>query len=234
MKKIHILIGGLSLIGLFLSFGAYGQKLNDMVNLKFYAKDNALLPAPKKHEKRVVFIGNSITQGWARMRPGFFSSNNYIGRGIGGQTSPQLLLRFQQDVVALRPVAVVINVGTNDIAENTGSYDPIFTFDNIKAMVAIAQANNIKVILSSVLPAAGFKWNESIKDAPQKIDALNEEIAAYAKANKLAYIDYNSELRDESGALKAHYGDDGVHPNEEAYVVMEGIAKPIVDAVVVD
>lgn len=216
-------------MGILLCSGTYAQKLNDMVNLKFYAAANAQLPLPQKGEKRVVFIGNSITQGWASLHPDFFSSNHYVGRGIGGQTSPQLLLRFHQDVVSLHPAAVVINAGTNDIGENAGKYDPQFTLDNIKAMAEIARANRIKVILSSVLPAAGFRWNQNVKDAPQKIDALNKEIAAYAKANKFAYVDYNTGLRDEHGGLRADYGDDGVHPNAKAYAVMENIVKEKID-----
>lgn len=208
------------------------QKLNDMVNMGKYEKANSELAAPQKGVKRVVFIGNSITEGWVNSHPDFFTSNNYIGRGISGQTSPQLLLRFRQDVVALKPVAVVINVGTNDIAENTGNYNPGFTLGNIKSMVEIAKANNIKVILSSVLPADGFSWNKSITDATAKIEALNKEIQVYAKEQKLAYIDYNSSLRDDKGAMKAGYSKDGVHPNKEAYTIMESVAKAVIDKVV--
>ncbi|MFV0469515.1 MAG: SGNH/GDSL hydrolase family protein [Dysgonomonas sp.] len=208
------------------------QKLNDMVNMGKYEKANSELAAPQKGVKRVVFIGNSITEGWVNSHPDFFTSNNYIGRGISGQTSPQLLLRFRQDVVALKPVAVVINVGTNDIAENTGNYSPGFTLGNIKSMVEIAKANNIKVILSSVLPADGFSWNKSITDATAKIEALNKEIQVYAKEQKLAYIDYNSSLRDDKGAMKAGYSKDGVHPNKEAYTIMESVAKAVIDKVV--
>lgn len=208
------------------------QKLNDMVNMGKYEKANSELAAPQKGVKRVVFIGNSITEGWVNSHPDFFTSNNYIGRGISGQTSPQLLLRFRQDVVALKPVAVVINVGTNDIAENTGNYSPGFTLGNIKSMVEIAKANNIKVILSSVLPADGFSWNKSITDATAKIETLNKEIQVYAKEQKLAYIDYNSSLRDDKGAMKAGYSKDGVHPNKEAYTIMESVAKAVIDKVV--
>lgn len=208
------------------------QKFNELINLKKYEQANAELPEPGKKEKRVVFIGNSITEGWAKQRSEFFSANNYVGRGIGGQTSPQLLSRFRQDVLNLKPVAVVINIGTNDIAENTGAYDADFTFGNIVSMAQLAKANGIKVILSSVLPVYEYPWRKEIKDVPAKIKALNAKIEAYAKANKFAYIDYFPLMSDERQGLKANFGNDGVHPNAEGYAVMEEAAKKVVDKVV--
>lgn len=212
------------------SFGSiHAQKLNDMVNLKRYSTENSSLPKVKKTDKRVVLLGNSITEGWVRDNPEFFASNNYIGRGISGQTSPQLLLRFRQDVINLNPVAVLINVGTNDIAENTGLYDPAFTIGNILSMIELAQANNITPILSSVLPVGEYPWRKEIKDVPQKIDALNKQIKALADEKGLYYVDYNTKMRDANGALIKEYGKDGVHPTPEGYKVMEVIAKNIVN-----
>ncbi|MBK5722943.1 SGNH/GDSL hydrolase family protein [Dysgonomonas sp. Marseille-P4677] len=227
MKKIILLI----LLVVF-SLVVNAQKFNELINLNKYAKANSELPLPGKKENRVVFIGNSITEGWANMRPDFFSSNNYIGRGISGQTSPQLLSRFRQDVINLHPVAVVINIGTNDIAENTGTYDPEFTLGNIKSMAELAKANNIKVILSSVLPVGEYPWRKEIKNVPDKIAALNKGIEEYAKKNKFAYIDYFAVMHDENRALISTYGDDGVHPNALGYEVMEKTAKAVLNKVV--
>lgn len=228
MKKTFLFVLFFSFFTLF----SYAQKFNEMINLQRYEKANAELGKPAKKEKRVVFIGNSITDGWASQRPEFFSQNNYIGRGIGGQTSPQLLSRFRQDVINLKPKAVVINIGTNDVAENTGSFDPEFTLGNIKSMAELAKANGIKVILSSITPAGEYPWRKEIKNVPDKIKALNEAIKAYAKEKKFKYIDYFSEMCDENGALRSDLGDDGVHPNAEGYTIMERVAKKVIDKVV--
>lgn len=199
------------------------QKFNDLINLKRYSEANQKLPACMPNDRRIVFIGNSITQGWASTHPQFFEENNFVGRGIGGQTSPQMLARFRDDVVNLTPYAVVINAGTNDIAENTGPYNQEFTLGNIKSMAEIAQANNIQVILSTVLPAGAFGWNPAITDSVEKIEALNAEIKKYAEENNFIFIDYYSQLKDDKGALKSNFGDDGVHPNDECYKLMETI-----------
>lgn len=203
-------------------FQLHAQKdFNKQVNLERYKEINRNLGKALPNDHRVILIGNSITEGWVNMRPDFFSTNNFIGRGISGQTSAQLLLRFRSDVVDLNPLAVVINVGTNDIAENTGDYDLDFTLGNIKSMADIARSNNIQVILTSVLPASGFSWNPTILDSIDKIVTLNEEISAYAKDMNFVYIDYHSSLKDEKEALKSNYSSDGVHPNEICYEVME-------------
>lgn len=228
MKKLVLTVSFI----LFFCLLSNAQEFNKMINLERYAEANAALPDPAEGEKRVVFIGNSITEGWVNIRPDFFKSNGYIGRGIGGQTSPQLLSRFRQDVVNLKPVAVVINIGTNDIAENTGKYDANFTLDNIKSMAELADANGIKVILSSVTPAGEYPWRKEIKNVPDKITALNANIEAYAKAKGFAYIDYFSLMKDENRALISSFGTDGVHPNEKGYVVMEKAAKTLVDKVI--
>ncbi|WP_165021148.1 SGNH/GDSL hydrolase family protein [Dysgonomonas sp. ZJ279] len=228
MKKSVFILSFLFAMNIYLN----AQSLSEAPNFDKYAKANSELASPQQGEKRVVFIGNSITEGWVNMRPDFFTANNYIGRGIGGQTSPQLLLRFRQDVVDLQPTAVIINIGTNDIAENTGKYNPVYTFDNIKSMAEIAKANGIKVILSSVLPVGEYPWRTEIKNVPQTIDALNANIKAYAEANGFDYIDYNIEMRDANGAMIEGYGSDGVHPTIRGYEVMEVIAKKVIDKVI--
>ena len=178
---------GASLIGI-------NAQEKDWANLQRYAQQNAELPKPDKNEKRVVFMGNSITEGWVNTHPDFFKSNGYIGRGIGGQTSYQFLVRFREDVINLSPALVVINAATNDIAENTGAYHEDRTFGNIVSMVELAKANHIKVILTTTLPAAAFGWNPAIKDAPQKIASLNARLKAYAQTNKIPFVDYYSSI----------------------------------------
>lgn len=217
-----------SFFGLF----SHAQEFNKLINLDRYAEANAALPAPAKGEKRVVFIGNSITDGWPNAHPDFFKSNNYVGRGISGQTSPQLLSRFRQDVINLKPVAVLINIGTNDVAQNTGPYNEEFTLGNIMSMAELADANGIKVILSSVTPAGEYPWRKEIKDVPQKIMSLNAKIKAYAKEKGFSYIDYFSVMCDENNALKSNLGSDGVHPNEEGYKIMEATAKKVIDKII--
>lgn len=216
----------------FFGLFSHAQEFNKLINLDRYAEANAALPAPAKGEKRVVFIGNSITDGWPNAHPDFFKSNNYVGRGISGQTSPQLLSRFRQDVINLKPVAVLINIGTNDVAQNTGPYNEEFTLGNIMSMAELADANGIKVILSSVTPAGEYPWRKEIKDVPQKIMSLNAKIKAYAKEKGFSYIDYFSVMCDENNALKNNLGTDGVHPNEEGYKIMEATAKKVIDKVI--
>jgi len=229
MKKIFLLISFCFMISIATNAQ---QSLNEMSNQARYAEANADLGLPKKGEKRVVFIGNSITDAWPYVRPDFFKKNNYVGRGIGGQTSPQLLLRFQQDVIDLKPELVVINIGTNDIALNTGNYNSEFTLSCIKSMAEIAQANGIKVILSAVLPVGEYPWRKDVKNVPQKIDALNIEIKAYADKKGFVYVDYNTPMRENNGAMIATYGDDGVHTNASGYEVMEKTIKPVIDKII--
>lgn len=207
----------------------YAQK-HEFANFKRYAAENAALSPPAKKEKRVVFMGNSITEGWVRTHPGFFKSNGYVGRGISGQTSYQFLLRFREDVIHLSPALVVINAGTNDIAENTGAYNEDLTFGNIASMVELAKANGIKVILTSVLPAAEFPWRREIKDAPQKIQSLNARIEAYAKAHKIPFVNYYQDMMvGDNKALNPAFTKDGVHPTAEGYEVMETLIKHAIE-----
>ena len=203
---------------------------NEWANYKRYEKANNELPVPNKKEKRVVFLGNSITEGWVNIHPEFFTENGYIGRGISGQTSYQFLLRFRNDVINLKPKLVIINAGTNDVAENTGPFDLEKTFGNIASMAEMAKANKIKVILTSVLPASEFKWNKKITDSSERIEALNAKIKEYAKANKIPYVDYYTPMA--SGperSLNPDYSKDGVHPTLEGYLVMEALIQPAID-----
>ncbi len=225
MKNLILILCGTFLFSFPFTTTVKSQDLYEKANIKKYEKANQELPAATKKEKRVVFMGNSITEGWVNAHPDFFTENNYIGRGISGQTSPQMLMRFYEDVVSLNPKAVVINAGTNDVAENTGSYHPEFTLNNIKAMAAIAEANGIKVILTSVLPALQMQWRLDIKDVPAKIMALNKEIEAYAKAKKYGYVDYFSAMKDEKNGLPENLSKDGVHPTGEGYKIMEKLVK---------
>ena len=210
--------------------GAMAQKHDQFANFKRYDKANKELPAPAKKEKRVVFLGNSITEGWVSIHPEFFKENGYIGRGIGGQTSYQFLLRFRNDVINLKPKLVIINAGTNDAAENTGPFDLDITFGNIASMAELAKANGIKVILTSVLPSSGFRWNKKVTDAAYRIEALNTKIKAYAKENKIPYVDYYTPMvSGAERALNPAYSNDGVHPTLEGYLVMEALIKPAIE-----
>lgn len=216
---------------LLFALGMTAQKHDDFANWRRYHDKNIELGTPAKGEKRVVLMGNSITDGWPGARPEFFRDNNLIGRGISGQTSYQFLLRFREDVVKLQPKIVVINYGTNDIAENTGPYDEDLTFGNVCSMVDIARANGIKVILASCLPAGGFGWRPSITDAMPKVKSLNERVKAYAKQNKIPYVDYFSAMVTEDGTeMNPAYAKDkpGIHPNVEGYKVMESLLLPVI------
>lgn len=197
----------------------------DFANLARYRDLNKTVAPPLANENRVVFLGNSITEGWVAQDSQFFIKNNFIGRGISGQTSVQALLRFRQDVLSLKPQAVVINIGTNDIAENTGPYNPDYTFGNIQSMVEIAQANGVKVILSSVLPATKFEWRLSLGNRSAMIVELNQRIKSYADKNKIPYIDYHSALKNAENGMNSDIAEDGVHPSLKAYKIMEDLAQ---------
>lgn len=210
--------------------GTQAQK-HEFANWNRYAKANKELGAPAKGEKRVVLMGNSITDGWPHTRPEFFKSNKLIGRGIGGQTSYQFLLRFREDVINLQPKVVVINYGTNDIAENTGPYNEDLTFGNVLSMVELARYHKCKVILTSCLPAGAFGWRPSITDSMDKIRSLNARVKAYAEANKIPYVDYFSAMLNEDGtAMNPEMANDnpGVHPNAKGYEVMESLLLPVI------
>lgn len=196
----------------------------DWANLKKYQEENAKLAPAAPNENRVVFMGNSITEGWKRSRPEFFSANPYIGRGIGGQTTPQMLVRFHQDVVALNPKVVVMLCGINDIAGNTGPSTLEMIQDNIAAMTEIARANKIRVVLSSVLPAFSFPWRKEVNPVDKVIE-LNKWIKAYAEKHKLTYVDYFSAMKDERNGLPKSLAEDGIHPNAAGYAIMEPLVQ---------
>lgn len=200
----------------------------DWPNLKRYQEENAALTTPAKGVNRVVFMGNSITQGWKEKHPDFFTQNPYIDRGISGQTTPQMLLRFRQDVIALKPKVVVILAGTNDIAENTGPTTLEMILDNITSMAEIATANNIRVVLCSVLPAYDYPWRPG-KEPNIKIPKLNAMIKAYSEKRGFTYLDYFSAMADDKNAMIAEYTTDGVHCTSKGYDVMESLVKPAIE-----
>lgn len=207
-----------------------GMKAQDWAGRAKYAEANAALPAADSARPRVVLMGDSITEEWVRLRPSFFSDNGFIGRGISGQVSAQMLVRFRQDVLDLQPDVVVINGGTNDVAENQGPYDEDFTFGCIVSMVELAQAGGIAVVMTSVLPAARFSWRPALTDAADKIAALNVRLRAYAEAHRIPFVDYYTPMvvPDESRALDPALSKDGVHPLPAGYEVMEPLVKTAV------
>lgn len=169
-------------------------------------------------------MGNSITEGWIKTHPDFFSKNSYINRGISGQTTPQMLVRFRPDVINLKPEIVVILAGTNDIAGNTDPLTLEMIMDNLVSMAELAKANNIKVVLSSVLPVFDYPWKPGLEPA-MKIVRLNEMIKKYANDNGLVYLDYFNSMADDRNGLKKELGDDGVHPNDAGYKIMEPLVE---------
>jgi lysophospholipase L1-like esterase len=196
----------------------------DWAELDHFKEQNAALQPPATGEDRVVFMGNSITIGWAVGQPEFFEGKPYINRGISGQTTPQMLLRFRQDVVALRPEVVVILAGTNDIAGNTGPMTLEQIMDNLKSMTEIANANNIAVVLSSVLPAEDYPWRPGL-EPNKKIPALNEMIRSYAENNGIVYLDYFSALTNDRNGMDVELAGDGVHPTKKGYEIMAPLAE---------
>lgn len=212
---------------LIFSFNVYSQdkEVIEWAGLDKYSISNASIDCAN-----VVFIGNSITENWFKYHSAFFKDNNYIGRGISGHTSYQFLLRFREDVIKLTPKIVIINAGTNDIAENCGPYIEEYTLGNIISMVELAKFNGIKVLMSSVLPASSFKWNPSVRDVADKIKSLNKKLKKYAESSGIPYIDYYDKMVNfTDGSMISDYTRDGVHPNLEGYKVMESIVKPFID-----
>ena len=202
------------------------QQLQDWAGLQRYRADNAALPATTPGTARVVFFGDSITDAWGRMHdtPSFFPGKGYINRGISGQTTPQMLVRFEQDVVHLHPAVVVILAGTNDIAGNTGPSTPEMIEDNYTAMAKIAAGSGIKVVLSSITPAYRYPWKPSV-DPVAEIRQLNTWISHYCATGACTYLDYYSAMSDDKGAMLQGYSKDGVHPTAKGYSVMTPIAE---------
>ena len=201
-----------------------GGTLMDWAHLKKYEQNNSELKKINEPD-RVVFMGNSITEGWSFLDKDFFINNPFVNRGIGGQTTPQMLIRFKPDVVNLNPKAVVILAGINDIAENTGPVTIENIAENIISMAEIAKANEIKVFICSTLPAIDFPWSPGMEPGP-KVIKLNSILKNYCNSNNIPYVDYFSAMSDEKGGLKVpEYttADDLVHPNLAGYKVMEKI-----------
>ena len=201
----------------------------DWANLQRFRNENIKIGPPKAKEKRVVFMGNSITESWGNIMPQFFAGKPYLNRGISGQTSPQMLVRFRQDVIALQPKVVVMLAGTNDIAGNTGPSTLEMIEDNIASMAELAITNNINVVLSSVLPVYDYPWKPGLQPA-EKIIALNKWIKAFAKKKNCIYLDYHSAMKDERNGLKIIYSPDGVHPNVAGYKVMSVLAEKAINS----
>ena len=217
LKSIYFIL----LLSLIMAQNAEAQ---DWANLNKYQNENAILPPLTSGQKRIVFMGDSITEFWSVIDPNFFVGKPYINRGISGQTTPQMLIRFRPDVMALKPSLVIIMAGINDIAGNTGPSTLEMITNNIFSMAELAKAHKIKVILCSVLPAYDFPWRTGSFPA-EKIVMLNTMIKKYADANEILYLDYYSALVDERKGFKTAYADDGVHPNKAGYEVMNPLVE---------
>ena len=196
----------------------------DWANLGKYRLDNANLALASSSENRIVFMGNSITEGWETLHPEFFSGKPYINRGISGQTTPQMLLRFRADVINLNPELVIILAGTNDIAGNTGPSSIKMIAHNIISMAELAMINDIKIILCSVLPVYDYTWKPGLNPVG-KISALNEIIRDYAQNNGITYLDYYSSMADDRKGLIEDFTYDGVHPNKLGYTIMGSLLE---------
>jgi acyl-CoA thioesterase I len=206
------------------------QLLTDFGWLARFKDANAALPPSQPDDKRVVFMGDSITEGWHLDQS--FSGKPYINRGISGQTTPQMLIRFRQDVLELKPKVVIILAGTNDVAGNTGPMTAEQTEGNIQSMAQLAAANGIRVVLCSVLPASHFNWAPAVQAPADKILAINTWIKSYATSQGYPYVDYHSAMRDAQNGLPPELSKDGVHPLPAGYAIMSpladaGIAKAL-------
>lgn len=203
------------------------HKLADWPQLGRYRDDNAKLGTAPAGEHRVVFFGDSITDGWGRYHGKFFPDMPWLNRGIGGQTTPQMLVRFRQDVLSLHPEAVVILAGINDIAGNTGPESLNTIEDNFRSMVALARAEHVRVLLCSVLPAAQFPWHPGV-DPRQEVVALNTWLQQFAAEQHAGYLNYYPALVGPDGGMKPGISSDGVHPNDQGYAIMEPLARAAV------
>jgi lysophospholipase L1-like esterase len=205
-------------------------KAQDWPNLNKYKKANSVLEEPETAENRIVFMGDSITEFWGTINPEFFEGKAYVNRGISGQTSPQILLRFSADVIELKPRVVVILAGVNDIAGNAGPTTLEEITDAVFSMIELANANHIKVILCAVLPAFDFPWRPSQEPA-YKIIALNRLLTDYANLNGIPFIDYHTAMSDDQKGLPLAYSNDGVHPNKAGYEIMGPLVENAIQAI---
>lgn len=203
------------------------EKETDWANINHYKEANSKLGAPLDSEKRVVFMGDSITENWEIINPEFFSENKFINRGIGGQTSPQMLIRFRSDVIELKPSLIIILAGTNDIAGNTGPTTIKMIANNIISMSELAISHGINVIISSVLPVYNYNWSD-VEEPNKKIVNLNKILSDYSTEKNLSYLDYYSSMVDSRPGLKKEYSDDEVHPNNAAYALMSDRALKVI------
>jgi lysophospholipase L1-like esterase len=201
------------------------NETNDWPNLRRYRAQNSQAGLPAASENRVVFMGNSITDGWINASPDFFSKNAYLDRGISGQTTPQMLIRFRQDVIDLKPKVVVILAGINDIAENTGPSSVEMIENNLMSMAQLAKANGIKVVMCSILPAYAFPWRPGINPV-EKVAAVNKWMKNYAAKNNFVYVDYYNAMADDRKGLPSNLSKDGVHPTKDGYKIMESLVVP--------
>lgn len=227
MKKI--IVSASFLLLSFMISAAFAQNKPEegwinWTNFKKYGNQNREVKEKQKGEVRVVFLGDSIFEGWSVARPDFFSGKSYFNRGISGQVTAQMLLRFQEDVVDLKPDVLVLKAGINDIAENAGAYDQQKTLNNIKSIVQLAKASKIKVVLCSVLPANRFIWRPSLTPADKVID-LNAALLEFAKLEKVLYLDLYTAVVDDQKGMKAIYANDGVHPTVDGYKVLEPLVE---------
>ena len=216
-----------------IQFSLYSQNdisMEDFGNLNRYAEENKSIGTPADGEARVVFMGNSITEFWGEIDSSFFKGKPYINRGISGQTTPQMLLRFRSDVVDLKPAVVVILAGINDIAENTGPIALEDVFGNIVSMCQLAGVNKIGVVLSSVLPANDFPWHPELHPA-EKVIKLNNMIKTYCEENNIVYLDYYSAMVNDKKGLNKELAEDGVHPTLAGYKVMEPLVEQAIHKV---
>lgn len=200
----------------------------DWANLKRFEAENAVLAAGPAAQGRVVFMGDSITEGWSDLYPEFFEGKPYVNRGISGQTTAQMLIRFRQDVIRLRPSFVVILAGTNDIAENQGPTSLEAITDNIASMAELAHANGISVVIASVLPASEYPWRPGLKP-DVKIPALNQMLRTYAQGKGFIFLDYFSRMTDGKNGLQAPLTTDGVHLSKKGYEVMSKLVASVLE-----
>lgn len=228
MKKLFLLFAAMTAV----MGSVVAQPAQDWANFQRYQKDNETVRQQPQEQRKVVFMGNSITENWVSRHGQFFKDNGYVGRGISGQTTYQMVLRFYEDVVSLHPKAVVINGGTNDIALNNHPYVEDRTFQNITIMADIAKKNGIKVILTSVTPCDHYGWRPEVTDVVAKIRSLNARIEAYAKKNKCLYVDYFSAMADANGVMRDGLSDEGCHPTVAGYEIMEPLVQAAIRKVV--
>jgi lysophospholipase L1-like esterase len=229
MKKNTTVKFSLIYLMIFIAGSLFSQ---DWANLNRFKSANEKIEMPAKDEMRVVFMGNSITEGWSNLAPEFFAGKPYINRGISGQTTPQMLIRFRPDVIDLHPKVVVILAGTNDIAGNTGPATLEEIVGNIESMAQLAKANGIKVVLSSVLPAFDYAWRPGL-NPDEKIPQLNQMIKEIAEQHGMVYLDYFAAMTDGKNGLPKQLSPDGVHPNEAGYAVMGPLVEDAIKAALI-